>query len=334
MPSIKPYLQLVRLPNVFTAAADSLAGWLLVGGTLDQPRRWLPLLGASMAIYAGGDRAERRLRRRDRPRRAPGPSAAVGPGLATVRGDPGRIAPGDRPDPGRPGGSTTSRRAAVLALAACGPPYDLGLRRTVLGPQVMGACRGLNLLLGMSQAPALGGPAGWLAAGALALFVAGLTWISRNEAETGRDRRGDRRDDASRISPCWPWPPSPGRRRTLPGREPRRGRSCRSRGCSSWPLVALIVNLADGRAVREPTPATLQHAVKTGVLSLVWLDVALVAAARGPVPAPGRRRLLAPGLPPRAGCTRPERGTERGCLAGIPGPDDPIPPSPSRRMVG
>ena len=28
---IKPYLQLVRLPNVFTAAADSLAGWLLGG---------------------------------------------------------------------------------------------------------------------------------------------------------------------------------------------------------------------------------------------------------------------------------------------------------------
>ena len=35
--AMKPYLQLVRLPNVFTAAADSLAGWLLVGGSLDSP---------------------------------------------------------------------------------------------------------------------------------------------------------------------------------------------------------------------------------------------------------------------------------------------------------
>src|SRR5581483_11719795 len=52
--AIKPYLQLVRLPNVFTAAADSLAGWLLVRGTFDEPRRWLPLVAASMATYAGG----------------------------------------------------------------------------------------------------------------------------------------------------------------------------------------------------------------------------------------------------------------------------------------
>ena len=49
-----PYLQLVRLPNVFTAAADSLAGWLLARGTFAEPGRWLPLLGASMSIYAAG----------------------------------------------------------------------------------------------------------------------------------------------------------------------------------------------------------------------------------------------------------------------------------------
>src|SRR4051812_32759127 len=52
--SIKPYLQLIRLPNLFTAAADSLAGYLLVRGTLDRPREWLPLCGSSMAIYAAG----------------------------------------------------------------------------------------------------------------------------------------------------------------------------------------------------------------------------------------------------------------------------------------
>ena len=51
---IKPYLQLIRLPNVFTAAADSLAGWLLVRGTFEAPGRWLPLVAASMATYAAG----------------------------------------------------------------------------------------------------------------------------------------------------------------------------------------------------------------------------------------------------------------------------------------
>src|SRR5665213_993065 len=52
--AIKPYLQLVRLPNLFTAAADSLAGWLLARGSLEEPGRWLPLVLASVAIYAGG----------------------------------------------------------------------------------------------------------------------------------------------------------------------------------------------------------------------------------------------------------------------------------------
>ncbi len=46
----------------------------------------------------------------------------------------------------------------ALALVACVLGYNAGLKRTVLGPEVMGACRGLNLLLGMSQAEDLGGP--------------------------------------------------------------------------------------------------------------------------------------------------------------------------------
>ena len=48
------FLQLIRLPNVVTAAADSLAGWLLVTGSLSAPGRWLPLLAASMLLYASG----------------------------------------------------------------------------------------------------------------------------------------------------------------------------------------------------------------------------------------------------------------------------------------
>jgi hypothetical protein len=50
-------------------------------------------------------------------------------------------------------------------------------------------------------------------------------------------------------------------------------------------LVLLIVNIADGRALRDRTPATVQRAVKTGVLALVWLNVGVVAAVRGPAPA-------------------------------------------------
>ena len=38
-------------------------------------------------------------------------------------------------------------------------------------------------------------------------------------------------------------------------------------------------------AIRGPTPRSIQTLVKTGILSLVWLEVGLVAAVRGPQPA-------------------------------------------------
>ena len=50
-------------------------------------------------------------------------------------------------------------------------------------------------------------------------------------------------------------------------------------------LVALVVSLADARALRQPVPALIQRAVKTGVLALVWLNVGMVLAVRGVVPA-------------------------------------------------
>ena len=84
--TIKPYLQLVRLPNVLTAAADSLAGWLLVGGSLAEPGRWLPLVAASMVLYAVGHGAQRRVRPRDRPGRTPGRPLPSGRVSRPVRG--------------------------------------------------------------------------------------------------------------------------------------------------------------------------------------------------------------------------------------------------------
>ena len=50
-------------------------------------------------------------------------------------------------------------------------------------------------------------------------------------------------------------------------------------------LIALLVNQTAVAAVKQPTPWTIQKTVKTGILSLVWLNVGLVAAVRGPEPA-------------------------------------------------
>ena len=77
---IRPWLQLIRLPNVVTAAADSLAGWLLATGSIAEPGRWLPLAAASMVLYASGtalnDVFDFEIDRAERPNR-PLPSGQV-----------------------------------------------------------------------------------------------------------------------------------------------------------------------------------------------------------------------------------------------------------------
>jgi 4-hydroxybenzoate polyprenyltransferase len=275
---IKPYLQLVRLPNVFTAAADSLAGWLLVGGSLAQSQRWLPLVLASMAIYAAGialnDWFDYAVDLQERPGR-PLPSGevsrrfAAGLGAALLLAGPALAAQS---------GSIVSLGVATL-LSACVLTYDAGLKRTWLGPQVMGACRGLNLLLGMSQAPDLGGPVAWLAAASFAVFVAGVTWISRSETTSGQttgiaaglalEELGILGLLAAALQPRAF--PSPRTDSPIVGLE----------GLLVLLLAALAVSLAAARAIREPVPTRIQKAVKTGVLALVWLDVGLVMSVRG-----------------------------------------------------
>ena len=233
-----------------------------------------------MAIYAAGislnDVFDLEIDRVERPNR-PLPSGRVSRRFAAILGG-GLMLLG--PILAAATGSLASV-AVALALAATVLAYDLGLRRTILGPKVMGACRGLNLLLGMSQASGMGGAPCWLAAGALAVFVAGLTWISRSEAESGKNAGvilGMTLQNlamlalaAVALGVAGPFPGAGASRPIVP-----------IEGLLVLALVALIVNLADGRAVRGPTPATLQGAVKTSVLALVWLDVALVASARGP----------------------------------------------------
>ena len=273
--AIKPYLQLVRLPNLFTAAADPLAGWLVASGSLGEPGRYLPLVLASVLIYAGGivlnDVFDFEVDLRERPRR-PLPSGQVSLRLAASFG---WIALALGLASAFGSGSATSGIVA-FGLVLCVLGYDLGLKKTILGPQVMGSCRGLSFLLGMSQAPGLGGPAGYLIAGSLAVFIAGVTWISRSEVEAGRTRGlagGLSLENGAFLGLMIALAMIRGSGASL---------AC---GLVLLALVAVVVNRAGLRAFREPTPAMFQAAVKTGVFSLVWLDVAAVASARGPAPA-------------------------------------------------
>ena len=73
-------------------------------------------------------------------------------------------------------------------LAVCILLYDTRLKRTPLGPLGMGACRMFNVLLGMNIVDMPLPPAGWLVAGGIGVYIAGVTWFARSEND-----RSDRR---------------------------------------------------------------------------------------------------------------------------------------------
>jgi 4-hydroxybenzoate polyprenyltransferase len=276
------YFQLIRLPNVVTAAADSLAGWLLAMGSVAEPHRWLPLVLASMVLYASGtalnDVFDVEIDRQERPNR-PLPSGRISWRAAAWFGGLG-LAIG--PILAYASGSLASAIVAML-LALCILSYDAGLKHTWLGPGFMGGCRGLNLLLGMTHSAALAGPIGWLAAVVYGLYVAGITVVSRSEAKGGGRGwlvTGLVLQDLAILGFCavalshqrFPSPPLD--RPLIP-----------LEGLLMLALVAMTLNLAGARAIEQPTPQLIQKTVKTGILSLVWLHVGLVAAVRGLEPA-------------------------------------------------
>ena len=274
--TIKPYLQLIRLPNLFTAAADPLAGWVVVTGGFAAPAHWIPLVIASVLIYAGGivlnDVFDIEIDRVERPNR-PLPSGRVPFGLAAAFGG---LALLGGPLVALLSGSMMSGIVAG-ALALCVLAYDAGLKRTPIGPIVMGACRSGNLLLGFSQVKDLGGPYAWGLAACFGLFVVGVTWISRSEVETGQTRGiilGFALELAGMVGLALV---ASSLYQAL-----NQVQEFPIIGLVLWLFLLQVVGKSSWRAIRHPVPAQIQSAVKTGVLSLVWLDVAVIATTRDP----------------------------------------------------
>ena len=279
---LRPYFELVRLPNVVASPADSLTGWLVVGGSLASWTRSVPLALASVCLYAAGmalnDLCDVEVDRVERPSR-PLPSGrvstrsaallsgillAAGPCFAALTG--------------------SSRCVWVaLGVAACVVAYDAYFKKSPLGPCVMGLCRGGNLLLGMSLSPNALNASCWIAVASMSVFVAGVTWISRSEVSGGRSR-GVGLGVALENIGVMGW----GGVMLI-----RHGFPNVSEDLAQIPLEgllivllnALFVNLAAIRALRDLSPAGLQAAVKTGVRAVAVLDIALVTAVRGPVAA-------------------------------------------------
>ena len=184
---VTAWIALFRPPNLLTVPGDPLAGALLAAGTLGIAPDWpavTSVAGSALALYASGlvsnDVFDHATDARERPDR-PIPSGAVRPGtalplalFATALG----IAAAT--------GAGYVAAALSCILAATVWLYNgIGKRFPLLAPFNMGACRGLSILMGaavfgvagLSALPVL------IAAAAQTLYVAGLTFTARREAE-------------------------------------------------------------------------------------------------------------------------------------------------------
>jgi len=156
-------VQLLRLPNLFTAVADPLAGWYLTGC-----QGWLLLpVGASAFLYTAGivlnDCVDYRRDCRDRPER-PLPRGDFPVPVAWALGVVLLLA-------GLALGGVNAVPLAGLIIF-----YNAFAKRFVwLGPVTLGACRAGNLALGM------GGVAPFWPPLILGAYVAGLSFVARRE---------------------------------------------------------------------------------------------------------------------------------------------------------
>jgi 4-hydroxybenzoate polyprenyltransferase len=268
-----PYLQLMRPANLLTAAADILAGFAaaqVIGRRDTANLAALPwLLVATIGLYGGGvvlnDVFDRALDSVERPER-PLPS-----GRASVRGAAALGVSLLVPGIGAAAMASPPSGALALLIALCAVLYDSwGKHRPLLAPLNMGACRGLNLLLGVSAAPALVSQRWYLAFIPIA-YIAAITAVSAGEVHggrraTGRLALGLQAGVLLALLTMTRGAPIP--------------------FLSLLPFMALLtwrVLPPFWRAAADPQPNRIRTAVRAGVLSLIVLDASIAALYAGPL---------------------------------------------------
>ncbi|MHB1426052.1 MAG: UbiA family prenyltransferase [Gemmataceae bacterium] len=282
MSDLRDYAQLVRLSNLPTALADICLGVLAADALpplLSSPGTGVDkgggfafavLLPASACLYSAGmvwnDYFDREKDRRERPFR-PLPSGRISPRQASRLGA-GLLVAGVLL--ALPAGMTAL--LVALCLSAAILAYDGWLKRTWAGPLAMGACRFLNVLLGVSACGSLLGPRGAHLALIVGLYIAGVTWFARTEAHVSK--RNSLRGAAivMLVSLLLALP--------LPVFLPQ-GQN--SSFLFPYLLVALafLVGVPVARAIDDPAPFQVQAAVKRSLMALILLDTVLATATAG-----------------------------------------------------
>lgn len=272
------WARLLRLSNAPSAVADVLMGMAVAtGGILPAPSVCVALVLASLSIYLAGmalnDAIDAPRDAAERPER-PIPSGRVSRrgaytaaaclmflGIAAAAYAAVRL-------------EAWSILWIVVALIAAVIGYDGPYKKTVLGPPLMGACRGLNVLLGMS--PALTWGAAQAIAPGVALYVAGITWVASQEA--GAARRGVLAWGAlvSLSGLVWlavaPW-------RLESGLWPK---SSVEGWWLLWGVVFLMIGRHYAAALLTSKPLVVRRAVGGALQGIVLVDAVLAAGYVGP----------------------------------------------------
>ncbi len=266
---LRPYLQLMRLPNAVTAVADVTAGMMLAGASWHDWSRWCWLSAASCCLYAGGaalndvcDHAQDRATRPERPIPSGQISRTAGAALSTALLLVGvGLA------------MQCSRLAGLLAasLMLAIVFYDATFKKARFAPAIMGACRALNLALGMCaiHTPVFHTPI-VVSLLLMWLYVSSTTYFARRESHGGSKKQlmlGTAGVVAAVVGVLW-IRPFTGSGRT-----------------AFLVIIAVVVaylSTLGTRAVTERTPERVQHAVGRFVLGIVVLDALLTWTVRGP----------------------------------------------------
>ena len=268
MGKLRPYLQLVRLPAVFTAVADIALGFLISHGAPEPALNFALLIAASSCLYLAGmafnDIFDRQIDARERPGR-PIPSGRVSLRAAAIFGAVLSVV-------GLLTAALVGLQSLIVAglLTACIFAYDAALKGTVLGPLAMGTCRFLNVMLGASaaeSAAAVWAPPQLVVAGALGVYIVGVTLFARQEAV--ESRRGSLIAAAVVVNLglagllAWILFNSI-------------GSPAGFQATVMLAVILVIINRRMRRAISTPSPQPVQAAVKTMLLTLIVLDATLI----------------------------------------------------------
>lgn len=292
--TFRDWLQLVRFPAVFTSMSDIFLGFLITHLSFHPTKHFFLLLGSSSCLYLAGmlfnDVFDREVDAKERPNR-PIPSgrislkSAIGFGIFLLVAGMGLAVLNDFSQTEKTFQSSLIASLLIVAIFA----YDGLLKKTILGPVVMGSCRFLNVMLGASAAATLWVNPQVYLAGCLGLYILGLTWFARNESRENLKEElylpvvvinagliGLLLFTARSINPQVANAMAP-----LAGAE--LGVST-SKGISLFLcLMIVVINRRLIQVLRNPIPKNIQQAVKSMLMSYIFLNSTLILYQTGNV---------------------------------------------------